>query len=76
MPDPPSFDLILAAETRRMPPAADGEDHRRRYGDDSHDAEGSPVDVHQAALFNLGFLAFFFFFFLGLGRASNRGSSG
>ena len=49
----------------------DREDHRGRDGDDSHDAQGSPVDVHQAALFALGLLAF-----LGLGGASSRGSSG
>src|SRR5215211_763196 len=49
----------------------DREDYRHRDGDDGHGAQGSPVDMHQAALFVLAFLAFLAF--LGL-RGSSRGS--
>ena len=70
-PDPPWFDLILAAETRRMPAASKivkiTDD---RDGDDGDHAQGSPIDIHQAALFALGRLTFF-----GLAGASSRGSS-
>jgi len=71
VPEPPSFDLILGSRDQAYAGGEQNrEDHRRRDGDDSNDAQSGPVDTHQAALFALGRLAF-----LGLGGTSSRGSS-
>jgi hypothetical protein len=65
VPEPPSFDLILAAETKRMPLASKiVKITDVTMDDDGYDTQGSPVDMYQAALFSFCFLAF-----LGLGGA-------
>jgi hypothetical protein len=65
VPEPPSFDLILAAETKRMPLASKiVKITDVTMDDDGDDTQGSPVDMYQAALFSFCFLAF-----LGLGGA-------
>ena len=71
VPEPPWFDLILAAETRRMPAASKIVKITDVVMETTVTTrQGSPIDMHQAALFALGRLTF-----LGLAGASSRGSS-
>jgi hypothetical protein len=64
-----------AGETKRMPLASkDREDHRRHYGDDGDETQGSPVICIRRR--SSSFASCASWPFLGLGGASNRGSSG